>query len=71
MAREEAVVDSVMANGLVDNGQSELALSYVLQVVKARKEEQVTAFAGLILGCYLVARSLSSRFVVCGALALA
>eukprot|EP00752_Nemacystus_decipiens_P018709 g16773.t1 len=44
MAREDAVVDGVMANGLVDNGQAHLALAYVLEVVKAREEEQENTF---------------------------
>lgn len=41
MAREDAVVDGVMANGLVDNSQPKLALAYVLEVLKARREEEV------------------------------
>lgn len=41
VTREDAVVDGVMANGLVDNGQPDLALAYVLQVVEARAQEQV------------------------------
>lgn len=41
VSREDAVVDGVMANGLVDNRQPGLALAYVLEVVKAREEEQV------------------------------
>ncbi|CAM9488583.1 unnamed protein product [Ectocarpus sp. 4 AP-2014] len=39
VAREEAVVDGVVANGLVDNKQPDLALAYVLEVLKAREEE--------------------------------
>lgn len=46
MAREDAVVDGVMANGLVDNSQPKLALAYVLEVVKAREEEQVGGWVG-------------------------
>lgn len=38
IAREDAVVDGVMANGLVDNSQPKLALEYVLGVLKAREE---------------------------------
>ena len=38
VSRECAVVDSVIANGLVDNGQSPRALTYALAVLKARSE---------------------------------
>ena len=34
VSREDAVVDSVVANGLVDNGKSPRALAYVLDVLK-------------------------------------
>lgn len=43
-AREEAVVDGVVANGLVDNRQAHLALSYVLEVLKARQEVSFSWF---------------------------
>lgn len=36
VAREDAVVDGVMANGLIDNGQDRLALEYVLEVLESR-----------------------------------
>ena len=36
MSREDAVVDGVLASGLVDNGQPRLALEYVLEVLRAR-----------------------------------
>lgn len=36
--REDAVVDAAVANGLVDNDQSSLALEYVLDVLRARSE---------------------------------
>lgn len=36
MAREDAVVDGVMANGLIENGQHRLALEYVLEVLDFR-----------------------------------
>ncbi|CAM9719659.1 unnamed protein product [Pylaiella littoralis] len=42
VTRESAVVDGVMANGLVDNGQSKLALPYVLRVLKDREEEGIS-----------------------------
>lgn len=32
------MVDGVVANGLVDNKQPDLALAYVLEVLKAREE---------------------------------
>ena len=53
MAREDAVVDGVMANGLVDNRQHTKALAYVLEVVKARarEEEQVGGLSLLSLSC--------------------
>lgn len=38
VSRESAVVDSVVANGLVDNGQSPRALTYALGVLEARSE---------------------------------
>ncbi|CAM9355466.1 unnamed protein product [Ectocarpus fasciculatus] len=46
VAREEAVVDGVVANGLVDNKQPDLALAYVLEVLKARKEEGASGNGG-------------------------
>ncbi|CAN0480727.1 unnamed protein product, partial [Ectocarpus sp. 12 AP-2014] len=42
VTREEAVVDGVVANGLVDNKQPDLALTYVLEVLKAREEESAS-----------------------------
>lgn len=38
VSRDDAVVDGVMANGLVDNGQSPRALKYVLGVLEARSK---------------------------------
>lgn len=53
VAREGAVVDGVMANGLVDNGQHKLALAYVLQVLKAREEVSLQSSSHLISVCKL------------------
>lgn len=50
VARESAVVDGVMANGLVDNGQPKLALAYVLRVLKER--EEVSERANLVRSAY-------------------
>lgn len=47
VAREIAVVDGVMANGLVDNGQFKLALAYVLDVLKDREEVSARPFCFL------------------------
>lgn len=47
LAREDAVVDGVMANGLVDNRQPKLALEYVLGVLKDREEVSFSLFTFL------------------------
>lgn len=44
VTREIAVVDGVMANGLVDNGQFKLGLAYVLDVLKEREQVSARAF---------------------------
>lgn len=41
VAREDAVVDGVMANGLIDNGQHSLALKYVLEVLESRAKVSI------------------------------
>ncbi len=50
-AREDAVVDGVMANGLVDNSQPKLALEYVLGVLKAREEVKDVCYLFLFCSC--------------------